>query len=567
MIKLNKIIRLPQEIAGKIAAGEVIERPASVVKELVENSLDAGATEIKIDLVDGGKSLIRVSDNGSGMSREDAALCFERHSTSKISSEDDLHQIMTLGFRGEALPSISAVSRVIMKTSADGEIGVLIRREGEDLLGVEDIAFPKGTSVEVRDIFFNLPARRKFLKSDKSELNQSVRFLTAAALVNPEKRFILRNGSKEVFHYPGVESIRERLFQIYGSEVLERLVEIEHREGEYLISGFASKPLTGRGDRAHQLFFVNSRWVKDRLLQSALSQAYRGFMEKDRHPEAWLFLKIPPRELDVNVHPAKAEVRFRRSQSVFLLVRQGIDSALRREMGIKEISLLKSKEPSIMEIKEEITPVGRQMPFEHNLSFPEERQSPAFEAGPSRRVLGQAAGMYIVVESEEGLLVIDQHNAHERILYENYKKIHEDKKWPVQIPLIPPIVELSPAQVLSFEENEQLFEEAGFRVENMGQRTYAVKEFPDIMNEEEAKITFLSLLEDIKDESIEEKEKKLLATMACKTAVKAGEPLSHSRMNYLVEELFKTSRPSLCPHGRPVMLILSLREIRKGLKR
>lgn len=564
---MNKIIRLPQEIAGKIAAGEVIERPASVVKELVENSLDAGAFDIRVELINGGKSLIRVVDNGAGMSREDARLCFERHSTSKISSEEDLQQIMTLGFRGEALPSISAVSRVVMKTSVDGRKGVLIRREGECLLEVEDIAFPRGTSVEVRDLFFNLPARRKFLKSDQSELKQAVRFLTASALVNPEKRFLLRRGSREVFHYPGVESLKERLFQIYGRDVLERLVEIELKEGDYLLLGFASRPLTGRGDRAHQMFFVNRRWVKDRLLQSALSQAYRGFMEKDRHPEAWLFLKIPPRELDVNVHPAKAEVRFRSSQTVFHLVRRGVELGLRREMGIKEVSVASAAEASPSEVKEKPLPGSWQTPFETSFSPREERLPSSEEARPHHRVLGQAAGMYIVVESEEGLLVIDQHNAHERILFENYKKIHEKKKWPVKTLLIPPLVELSPAQILSLEENGALLEEAGFRAENMGQRSFALKELPDILKEEDAKNIFLSLLEDIKEGGLEEKKKKLLATMACKTAVKAGEPLSFSRMNYLVEELFKTSNPSICPHGRPVMLKLSRKEIEKNLKR
>ncbi len=564
---MNKIIRLPQEIAGKIAAGEVIERPASVVKELVENSLDAGAFDIRVELINGGKSLIRVVDNGAGMSREDARLCFERHSTSKISSEEDLQQIMTLGFRGEALPSISAVSRVVMKTSVDGRKGVLIRREGECLLEVEDIAFPRGTSVEVRNLFFNLPARRKFLKSDQSELKQAVRFLTASALVNPEKRFLLRRGSREVFHYPGVESLKERLFQIYGRDVLERLVEIELKDGDYLLSGFASRPLTGRGDRAHQMFFVNRRWVKDRLLQSALSQAYRGFMEKDRHPEAWLFLKIPPRELDVNVHPAKAEVRFRSSQTVFHLVRRGVELGLRREMGIKEASVASAAEASPSEVKEKPLPGSWQTPFETSFSPREERLPSSEEARPHHRVLGQAAGMYIVVESEEGLLVIDQHNAHERILFENYKKIHEKKKWPVKTLLIPPLVELSPAQILSLEENGALLEEAGFRAEDMGQRSFALKELPDILKEEDAKNIFLSLLEDIKEGGLEEKKKKLLATMACKTAVKAGEPLSFSRMNYLVEELFKTSNPSLCPHGRPVMLKLSRKEIEKNLKR
>jgi DNA mismatch repair protein MutL len=565
---MKKVILLPPEISQKIAAGEVIERPFSVVKELVENSLDAGASDVKVELISGGKNLIRVTDNGWGMIREDALLCFERHSTSKISSIEDLDQIVTLGFRGEALPSISSVSRVILKTSdGKGDKGTKIEREGEELIQVSDVAFPKGTSVEVRDLFFNLPARKKFLRSDRSELNFTVKYLTSVSLACPEVRFFLAHGERRVFDYPPVGTFKERLFQVYGKSLLEGLMEVDFGKDERKIIGYASLPPSGRRDRSLQFFFVNKRPVKDRTLQAALNQAYRGFLEKDQCAVAFLFLSCPYGDVDINVHPAKAEVRFKDSSPIFQLVHRAIEQAMLKDRGVKEIYPSSNEEKSSLSIEEErgfhsfVTPAERETQAQ-KLFHP-----PVKEEGIFPCVLGQYQDTYIVASSEEGIVIIDQHNAHERVLFEKYEEIDEQKKWPQKMTLLPVLFELSPSQVLSLEENQALLKETGFRVEAMGGRSFALREYPDIFKEKEAKEIFLSLLEEVKGEKIKDKKKKLLATMACKTAVKAGQVLSMEKMSYLVEELFKTSNSSLCPHGRPTMVKLDRREIERGLKR
>ncbi len=572
---MKKIIVLPPEISLKIAAGEVIERPFSVVKELVENSLDANASEIKVELLSGGKKLVRVTDNGHGMRREDAKLCFERHSTSKIRSVEDLSLIETLGFRGEALPSISAVSRIVLKTSdSKEEKGTLIEKEGEKLIQTSDIAFPLGTSVEVRDLFFNLPAREKFLRSDRSELNLIVKFMTFASIAYPEVRFSLIHGKRQVFDYPPVSSLKERIFQVFGKSLLERLLEIDYKEDDKQLYGYASLPPAGHRDRTLQLFYVNKRPVRDRTLLAALNQAYRGFLEKDRYAEAFLFLSYPYTEVDINVHPAKAEVRFKDSRPVFQLVFRSIEQAILKEKGVKKIYPTKEEE------------MGFRMEEKRSFRIEEERGAPAFMRGKERQrewkdlftplekqeetyphVLGQYLDIYIVASSEEGILIVDQHNAHERILFEKYEEIDKEKKWPHKLALLPILFELSPSQLLSFENNQALLEEAGFRVEAMGGQSFALKEYPDIFKEEEAKDIFISLLEEKKGEQIEDKKKRLLATLACKTAIKAGQILSFEKMNYLVEELFKTSNSSLCPHGRPIIVKIEKKEIERGLKR
>ncbi len=564
---MNNIVILASEVAQKIAAGEVIERPLSAVKELVENSLDAQASEIKVELIEGGKKLIRVMDNGQGMSREDALICFERHSTSKIAKVEDLGRIATLGFRGEALPSISSVSRIILKTS-DGkeEKGTLVEREGEEVIQVSDVAFPKGTAVEVKDLFFNLPARKKFLRSEKSELTQVVKYMTFVSLAHPQKRFSLAHGKRQIFDYPPVRGLRERIFQVFGKSLLESLMEVDHEEEARRISGYASAPPSGRRDRTHQLLFVNERLVKDRTLQAAVNQAYRGFLEKDQYPEAFLFLFCPYEEVDVNVHPAKAEIRFKDSRPIFQLVLHSIEKAMLKEQGIKGVYPAREELKSgarVEERKEKPSyPAGMKEPLEREGLFPlaEEKKK-----GP--RVLGQYLDMYIIASSDEGILIIDQHNAHERVLFEKYQEIDRKEKWPQKLALFPDLFELSPSQVLSFEENQGVLEEIGFRVEAMSGRSYSLKEFPDLFLEMEAREVLFSLLEEVKGEQVEDRKKRIMATLACKTAVKAGQALSFEKMNYLVEELFKTSKASLCPHGRPIVVKIEKREIERGLKR
>jgi DNA mismatch repair protein MutL len=566
---MTTIMRLPYEVSQKIAAGEVIERPFSVVKELVENSLDAGASEVRVELQEGGKRLIRVQDDGAGMSREDAELCLERYATSKLRSEDDLERISTLGFRGEALASISAVSEIILRT-ADGQEkqGTRVERRAGEAVAVTDVAFPRGTTVEVKDIFFNLPARRKFLRSEQSELGHVVRYLGGVALAYPEVRFSLLHGRREVMNCPRVGTHKERLFQLYGKEILDRLLEVGCREGGGSVFGFSSRPPRGRPDRAHQLFFVNKRLVRDRILQAALNQAYRGFLEKDRFPESFFFLTLPYDEVDVNVHPTKAEVRFRESQLVFSLLLRSIETALLKEGGVKEIyptGGAAGAEGSIKEMPGVSWTSAPRLERPEQMTFPKSVSAAEEKAGP--RVLGQYLNMYIVAEDAEGLLVIDQHNAHERVLFEKYKEIDAQKKWPRATPLIPVLIDLSPAQVVSLEKNQSLLEEAGFRAEAMGGRTYALNAFPDIFEAEEAREVLLRLLDEIVEDEPVRGRDKMLATLACKTAIKAHEPLARDKMEFLVEELFRTSNPAVCPHGRPVIVKIGKAEIEKGLKR
>jgi DNA mismatch repair protein MutL len=582
---MTKIHLLPEEVSQKIAAGEVIERPFSVVKELVENSLDAGAADIQVTLEEGGKALIRVIDNGHGMTAGDAKICFLRHSTSKISGEDDLEHISSLGFRGEALPSISAVSRVTLKTAAQGKAkGTEIRREGEKELAVLDTAFPAGTSIEVKDLFFNMPARRKFLRSERSELTRITKTLTEIALASPGVRFTLVHNKREIFKLPAVKTHRERIFQLFGKKTTEFLIDVDHADGNRRITGHVTRPPGGRGDRTRQYFYVNRRPVKDRTLQAALNQALRGFLEKDRFPECWLFLTLPYDEVDVNVHPAKTEVRFNDTSGIFRLVKRGIEGAVLAAQGLKDISLPRVEEgdagywikdrkrpPSPGDrYQAEGEPLSPDMPFAAGV--PPDHGRDLF-AGIEEKgegipaVLGQYKKAYIIAGDREGLLIIDQHNAHERVLFEEYSRIKGAESWPRKMSLMPLVFELSPSQFVVFEAEQILLEEAGFTAEAMGGRSVALKEYPDIFQEGEARDVFFTLLEELGGDKIEDRRRHILATMACRSAVKYGEPLSRERMEYLVEKLFQTDNPSLCPHGRPIIIRISDLEIEKGLKR
>jgi len=581
---MKKIHLLPEDVAQKIAAGEVIERPVSVVKELVENSIDAGATDVRVELLDGGKRLIKVQDDGSGMGREDAALCFRRHSTSKLATEEDLERIATLGFRGEALASIAAVSRLTLRTQ-DGadDRGTMIEREGERLIAVTDIAFPRGTSVEIRDLFFNLPARQKFLRSGPSEFGPVAKYVTQAALAAPGVRFTLVHGAREVISCSPVMTLRERVFQIFGKKMVDGLMDVAAEEGGGRIEGLASRPLAGRPDKTVQHFFVNGRPVKDRILMAALNQAYAGILERGRSPEAFLFVSLPYADVDVNVHPAKAEVRFKDTQLVFRMVLRAVGEGAARGHTIKEVlPAAGDKGPAGRVAEEGVAWASPGLGFEsvaaadRLASGAGARPAPGADwtatsaASPAAKgpaVLGQYENMYIVMAGEDGLLVIDQHNAHERVLFEKYREIDREKVWPRKMLLIPPILELSPSAVVSLETNVTLFEDLGFRVETMGGRSYALKEYPDIFKPEQAVDIFLGLLEETGQKTAEDRREHMLATLACKTAIKAGEPLNREKMGYLVEELFKTSQPALCPHGRPVVVRIEKSVIDKGLGR
>ncbi len=585
---MGKVRLLPSAIAQKIAAGEVIERPASVVKELVENSLDAAAKTIRVELEEGGKKLIRVEDDGCGMSPEDVVLCFERHATSKISQEEDLEKIATLGFRGEALASIASVSRLVLRTS-EGQVGTKVEREGGRLGRISEGGYPKGTLVEVRDLFFNLPARRKFLRSTQSELAHIVRYLTTVSLAFPEVAFFLHHGERQLLNCPAVPTRRERFYQLFGRENLERLMEINWEEGEYRISGFISRPPRGAGDRYRQFYYVNQRPVRDRLLPAAVQQAMKGRLEKDTSPEVYLFLSLPYSEVDVNVHPAKAEVRFRDSARVFHAVLKCLNEAMTQESAVKSVYLGTQHDASVKEIKE--TAVAART---HLFPGVKESESRGEEAGESYlsllspldegsfavektlaeegeakklEIFGQYLNLYILAADETGLLIIDQHNAHERILFEKYLELDARRAWSSKQALFPLLIELSPAEMIILEQLNPTLGEFGFELENLGGRSLYLRSFPDFLEDEEARDVLLGFLEEAEKTEITERRERLLATMACRTAIKAGLPLSREKMEVLVAELFRAKNPWLCPHGRPTVVRLDRRQIEKGLKR
>ena len=391
-------------------------------------------------------------------------------------------------------------------------------------------------------------------------------------------RFALTHKKREIFNLPAVKTYRERIFQLFGNKTTDTLIAVDFSEGGRRIFGHVSRPPGGRGDRAHQYSFINSRPVRDRTMQAAISQAFRGFLEKDRFPECWLYLTLPFNEVDVNVHPAKSEVRFDDSSAVFRLVKRGIELAIFERQGLKDISLPAIQETEVSYwIKDRKTPPAAtpRMTADGN-SFPSWERSPytqdLFHGGEEARasaatVLGQYKNAYIIAGDPEGLLIIDQHNAHERVLFEEYRKIKGGRSWPRKMSLMPLVFELSPSQLVVFEEQKELLEESGFSAESMGGRSVALKEYPDIFKEAEARDVFFSLLEELGGNKIEDRRRLVLATMACRSAVKYGEPLPRERMAYLVERLFQTDNPSLCPHGRPIIIRISNTQIEKGLKR
>jgi DNA mismatch repair protein MutL len=566
---MSAIRRLPADLARKIAAGEVIERPSSVVKELVENALDAGAAEIRVELAEGGKALVRVQDDGRGMDRQDAVLAFERHATSKLAGEEDLDRIATLGFRGEALASIAAVARVVLTTSEGGERpGTTVEVEAGEVKRVADAAFPRGTRVEVRDLFFNLPARRKFLRSSASELTAAAKVLTLIALGHPAVRFHVVHGTRDLLSAPAVPGLRERVFQVFGKDAVDRLSDVAYAEGGCRIDGLASKPPSGRPDRTRQHFFVNGRPVHDRLLQAALQQAYRGLLERDARPEAYLFLTVPFEDVDVNVHPAKSEVRFRDSQRVFGLVARGLEAALRGGPRVKEIAPLAAGEAERPGAWDAGTAV-------RDFRVEEGRSAPLFAPGEAGavpppaapRVLGQYLSSYIVAAAEEGVYIIDQHNAHERILYDRFAEARARDRIPRKAALLPLLVDLTPAQSVRIEAGRDVLDGAGFRFDAMGGRTVALKEYPDLFGPDAARDAFLAVLDEMDREDKGGRFDRVLATLACKSAVKAGEPLPREKMEFLVAELFKLEDRALCPHGRPIVILVERGQVEKGLKR
>jgi DNA mismatch repair protein MutL len=674
---MSRIRILPETVANKIAAGEVVERPASVVKELLENALDAGAHSIRIETESGGKRLIRVIDDGCGMNHDDALLAFERHATSKLRTADDLLSISTLGFRGEALPTIAAISRLLLETrdAEEGE-GTRIEFAGGKLLSVKPAGVPVGTSISVADIFYAVPARRKFLKSETTELGHIASLVTHYALAHPDRHFLLKTPSQEILNCSPVEKLADRVYQIFGRQSLDELTEIpateaavrsaiteppletEERAATLRVSGFTSRPEVQRSNRNGIYIFVNRRLVRDRLLLHAISEAYRNIVPPGVFPVVLLFLDMPYEEVDVNVHPAKIEVRFRHSQFVHDFTRDAIRQALSVARPIPGFPAARAAtaaakatasaasaasatnggstafaagaaaiDPAFLSSANSGAVPGAfpgppraiipasfgdaaaaaegfelsgapDRPISQRLQFDPTGASD-FSLGPREpgapiigdsvhgnetpgalpsvediadlKPLGQVNSSFIVAVNGEGLWIIDQHVAHERVLFEQHLRARREGALGGQRLLVPLIVELNPRQLAIFEQIGEELRANGFEAELMGARSVAIQAAPAGITSGDAERLLYEILDGIAREnqaiSIDSLQAKIAASTSCHAAIKVNTPLDPAKMEWLLGELAKTEYPMSCPHGRPVVLRYSVREIERAFKR
>jgi DNA mismatch repair protein MutL len=685
---MSKIRILPEIVANKIAAGEVVERPASVVKELLENALDAGARSIRIETESGGKRLIRITDDGSGMNHDDALLCFERHATSKLRSADDLISIATLGFRGEALPSIAAVSRLVLETRTNEESdGMRVEFAGGKLVSVKPAGAPSGTSISVADIFYCMPARRKFLKSETTELGHIASLVTHYALAHPEVHFVLKTPSQVILDCAPVGKLADRVYQIFGRQALDELTEIpptaapvrsavtepQFEPGEEAatlrVTGFVSRPEIQRTNRNGIYLFVNRRLVRDRLLLHAISEAYRNITPPGVFPVVLLFLEMPYQEVDVNVHPAKIEVRFRHPQFIHDFTRDAIRQALSLARPVPGFPASRTAQAAIGvaagagysagqafappapsattdreygaspgafggdlrqgtalavpkdgEASGGLTPEGLAAtepaqnldltaapihPFAQRLGFdpsggvnipwpasdaPSSQPSganghsaPIVDAAPTAgsipslediadlKPLGQVNNSFIIAVNAEGLWIIDQHVAHERVLFEQHLRARREGTLGGQRLLVPIVTELNPRQLATFEQIGEELRANGFEAELMDGRSVAIQAAPAGISSGDAERLLCEILDGIAREnqviSIDSLQSKIAASTSCHAAIKVNTPLDTTKMEWLLAELAKTEYPMSCPHGRPVVLRYPTREIERAFKR
>jgi DNA mismatch repair protein MutL len=670
---VSRIRILAENVANKIAAGEVVERPASVVKELLENALDAGARSIRIETESGGKRLIRVIDDGCGMNHDDALLAFERHATSKLRTADDLLSIATLGFRGEALPSIAAISRLLLETrDAEENEGTRVEFAGGKLISVKPAGVPVGTSISVADIFYAVPARRKFLKSETTELGHIASLVTHYALAHPDRQFLLKTPSQEILNCAPVEKLADRVYQIFGRQALDELTEIPaaeapvrgavteppleagEREATLRVSGFTSRPEVQRTNRNGIYIFVNRRLVRDRLLLHAISEAYRNIVPPGVFPVVLLFLDVPYEEVDVNVHPAKIEVRFRHPQFIHDftrdtlrqalsaarpipgfpatrtagasavatpngrapagVTRSGVAAAVSRSDAIPGVPYGASQGPPRAVIPTsfgDVTGVverfeltgGPDRPIPQRFQFDPSSAAdfslgtpgntppimdasgivqevsaaaapgtlPSVEDIADLKPLGQVSSSFIVAVNSEGLWIIDQHVAHERVLFEQHLRARREGELGGQRMLVPLIVELNPRQLAIFEQIAEELRANGFEAELMGARSVAIQAAPAGITSGDAEKLLYEILDGIAREnqaiSIDSLQAKIAASTSCHAAIKVNTPLDATKMEWLLGELAKTEYPMSCPHGRPVVLRYSVREIEKAFKR
>jgi DNA mismatch repair protein MutL len=628
---MGKIRVLSDNVANKIAAGEVVERPASVVKELLENSLDAGATDLRIDIDSGGRRLIRVADNGSGMLRDDALLAFERHATSKLSDVKDLLSIATLGFRGEALPSIASVSRLLLETRASEETtGATVEIAGGKILRCDELSRPAGTTISVQDLFYNVPARKKFLRSDQTELAHIASLATHYSLAHPKKAFQLTHGTSALLDVTPVETLQERVYQVFGNQTLEDLIDLDFIERElevveaddrstrvFALRGFVSGPQVQKMNRNSIFLFVNGRLIRDRLLLHALSSAYHNLMPPACYPFALLFVDCDCEEVDVNVHPSKTEVRFRHGSFVHDFVRDAIRDRLIASRPVSSIPLAQQPQPAADLPFSDFTQRIENQRFE---PVPDEAGEPPNEriedlpvftlnttAGPERRFdfepirptalpdthgplahqlpespqnlnalsdlrpLGQIHDSFIIAAGRDGLWIIDQHVAHERILFEKVLREQARGRVERQQLLMPILLDLTAGQQIEYARIAGELERSGFDSEPFGNRTIAVKGAPAGVGPAEIEKLVFEILELAEGEaskvSLDDLRRSMAASIACRAAIKINMRLDHAKMEWLLNQLAATDCPMSCPHGRPIALRYSTRDILKSFHR
>jgi DNA mismatch repair protein MutL len=564
---------LSPDVASKIAAGEVVERPASVVKELLENSLDAGATQIAIEVQGGGVRLIRAVDNGAGIAPEEVDLAFERFATSKVATADDLEGISSLGFRGEALPSIAAVSEVTMVTRSKDELsGIFVNIKDGAILEKAKRGCPIGTTVTVRNLFRNVPARLKFLKSTATENGHISNLVAQYSLAFPEVRFTLLIDGRTAFRSTGSGNLREVLGAVYGLDVAKAMLMIEPKEGADPllpgVTGFVSPITLTRASRSYMSFFVNRRWVQNRMLSYALEEAYQGLLMVGRHPLAVINISLLPQELDVNVHPTKSEVRFRNERDIFSAVQKAGRNSLTAQAPMPTLDTL----PQPMATSQaERLPAFAARPEEvvtrAPLVAPPQSPEPVAKSLPILRVVGQMANTYVIAEGPDGMYLIDQHAAHERVLFEKIRNERSRRAVEVQGLLQPVTVELTVRQQELLELQAEALSEYGFGIEHFGERTYLVRSVPAVLRGQNVAQSLVEVLDFLAEGEKGDRREEIAISLACHGAVRAGQALSHEEMRDLIRQLEQASQPRTCPHGRPTMIHLSSSQLEKGFGR
>lgn len=592
---MSIIKKLDQDLINKIAAGEVVERPASVVKELVENSIDAGADQILIDLEKGGTDLIVIQDNGSGMSREDAALAIERHATSKISRLDDLFNIQTMGFRGEALASICSVSQFILETKQKGSLEGTSLKIENGKIKIEPCGCPEGTKIIIKDLFYNVPARKKFLKTPLTEYNHILELATAFALIKPQVGFRLNHNKSLVFNFPKTDNWLERVRQVLGQDVAKELVSLE-QSGTLELIGFIGKPQIARQNRKMQFVFVNGRYVSDFLIAKAVKEAFGSLISRELNPVFVLSLKIPAKLVDVNVHPRKTEVKFADSSQIYTAVLTAVQKCLSQNMTVSQYQLETEKPDKVYTLKpqsvgQEYKPQisyqssfknikGQPSQINQALEFSRQLLKDDFEEQPEKqkvgdwKLLGQIHNAYLLVDSPSAILIIDQHAAAERIMYERFKAEYDGHGIKAQKLLLPLNLELSHREVEILNQSLEFLRKLGFDIEIFGANTFKVNAVPQELDKLDVKETILGLINDLEDndfgkaKTVEDKKDLIVKYAACRAAVKFQDKLELEEQIKLLEDvIMMMDKINTCPHGRPFIMELTMDQLAKNFKR